>query len=78
VRGWKGCPIPWDDIERACARQGRIARDVAAYIRAERGDIYFSTQGMDVDAEVVLGFAPPRKGTWQIKLADHTSAILFN
>lgn len=81
VRGWKGCPIAWDDIQRAwkyeqtvpirygqvkvdyvCLslkdadafrrRQGRIARYVAAYGRSRgMGDIYFSTKGLDADAD---------------------------
>ena len=81
VRGWKGCPIEWNDIGSAwkyeqrvatvfsqikidyvClsikhadnfrSKQGPIARYIAAYGRSRgMGDIYFSTKGMDADAD---------------------------
>lgn len=81
VRGWKGCPIEWNEIEcvwkyeqsvatgysrvevdYVClsikhpddlkSKQGPIARYIASYARSQgMGDIYFSTKGMDADAD---------------------------
>ena len=84
VRGWKGCPVAWSEIERAwkfeqhvsaiystiavdyvCMafkhskkwrnKQGRIKRKFASYYHARGwGDIYFTTKGMNFEADELV------------------------